>query len=164
MDDATKEQFNAVVRSLDYPMIIVTVEADGERSGCLVGFHTQCSIDPPRFWVGISKKNHTYGVARRAQHLALNFPSAGDIDLAKLFGERTGDESDKFAQCGWTAGPHGVPLLDACPNWLVAQVLQQDDGGDHVWFMVEPVAAQHGREQQQLGFQMVKDLEAGHDA
>src|SRR3954466_12598251 len=106
MDDATKEQFHKVVRSLDYPMIIVTAEADGERSGCLVGFHTQCSIDPPRFWVGISKKNHTYNVTLWASHLCLNFPSVGEIELARLFGEQTGDEIDKFEHCRWTAGPH----------------------------------------------------------
>jgi flavin reductase (DIM6/NTAB) family NADH-FMN oxidoreductase RutF len=164
MDDATKEQFHAVVRSLDYPMIIVTTAADDERSGCLVGFHTQCSIDPPRFWVGISKKNHTYGVARRASHLALHFPGADQVELARLFGELTGDDLDKFEGTRWEEGPEGMPMLSDCPNWLVGRVLQQDDGGDHVWFMVEPVDANHGREAQQLGFQAVRDFHPGHDA
>ncbi|HEX8931084.1 MAG TPA: flavin reductase, partial [Actinomycetota bacterium] len=38
-----------LVDRLDYPMLIVTAETDGERAGCLVGFATQCSIEPPRF-------------------------------------------------------------------------------------------------------------------
>src|SRR4051794_10135252 len=164
MDEATKEQFHLVVRSLDYPMIIVTVQADGEKSGCLVGFHTQCSIEPPRFWVGISKKNHTYGVARRADHLAVHFPGADQVELARLFGELTGDDIDKFEGCRWHEGPAGVPLLDDCQNWLVMKILQQDDGGDHVWFMVEPVSANHGRDTVQLGFQAVRDFQPGHDA
>lgn len=34
---------------LDYPMLIVTTRSGGELDGCLVGFSTQCSIDPARF-------------------------------------------------------------------------------------------------------------------
>ena len=39
--------FDRLVNRLDYPMLVVTAEADGERAGCLVGFATQCSIQPP---------------------------------------------------------------------------------------------------------------------
>ncbi len=35
--------FESLVGSMDYPMFVVTVNAGGERSGCLVGFVTQCS-------------------------------------------------------------------------------------------------------------------------
>ena len=50
--------------NLDYPMIIVTATSrSGERSGCLVGFHTQCSIHPPRWAVYLSIENHTYAIA-----------------------------------------------------------------------------------------------------
>ena len=35
---------------VDYPYYVVTVRApDEEMSGCLAGFVTQCSIDPPNF-------------------------------------------------------------------------------------------------------------------
>ena len=37
---------------VDYPLYVVTVRSpDGEMSGCLAGFVTQCSIDPPNFLV-----------------------------------------------------------------------------------------------------------------
>jgi len=35
-------------------MIIITAAADGVLGGCLVGFQTQCSIDPARFLVCLS--------------------------------------------------------------------------------------------------------------
>ena len=39
------------VGALDYPMYVVTAAGAGaEWDGCLVGFATQCSIDPAR-WV-----------------------------------------------------------------------------------------------------------------
>jgi flavin reductase (DIM6/NTAB) family NADH-FMN oxidoreductase RutF len=61
MADASRaEKFNALAGGLDYPMFIVTVGDGARRAGCLVGFAAQCSIDPPRFMVWLSKKNHTY--------------------------------------------------------------------------------------------------------
>jgi len=154
---------DALTSELDFPMVIVTTAAGGERSGCLVGYHSQCSIDPPRWAVWVSKANHTYGVALRAHTLAVHFPSTGDRDLAELFGEQTGDEVDKFAECAWTAGRDGVPLLDRIPNRIIGRVLDTiDDGGDHQLFVIEADDVQHGRPLRQLGFQSVRDFEAGH--
>ena len=150
---------------LEYPMVIVTTVADGERSGCLVGFHSQCSIDPPRWAVWISKKNHTYRIAINATTLAVHFPSIDDRDLAELFGEATGDDVDKFERCAWTAGPDGVPLLDRIPNRLVGMVVDTlDDDCDHQCFVVDMADVQHARPVRQLGFQAVRGFEAGHPA
>jgi flavin reductase (DIM6/NTAB) family NADH-FMN oxidoreductase RutF len=77
-EDAT---FNSLVGDLDYPMFIVTACADGERSGCLIGFATQASIDPPRFLVGLSHKNRTYRVGIKAE-------LAGDLTNALLGARR----------------------------------------------------------------------------
>jgi flavin reductase (DIM6/NTAB) family NADH-FMN oxidoreductase RutF len=151
---------------LDYPMLIVTTTARGERAGCLVGFHTQCSIDPERWAVWISKANHTYGVAVDSTTIAVHFPSADDHDLAELFGSETEDEIDKFTRTEWRDGPHGVPLLTRCPNRFVGRVMDTiDNGGDHVCFVLDPLASW---EQQipfrALTFQAVRDLEPGHPA
>ena len=158
MDELTSE--------LDQPMLIVTTAADGELSGCLVGFHSQCSIDPPRWAVWISKANHTYGVARRAGTLALHFPSVDDRSLAALFGEETGDAVDKFVRCEWTSGPDGVPLLDRLPNRIVGRVRDHvDDGGDHQLFVVDIDDMERGSEPlRALGFQAVRGFDPGHPA
>ena len=59
--------FQQLVAAVDYPMYVVTaaVPDERERSGCLVGFATQCSMDPPRMIVCLSRTNHTYRVAQR---------------------------------------------------------------------------------------------------
>ena len=118
-----QEAVDEFVAGLDYPMYIVTVGLSGQaepesRSGCLVGFATQCSLNPPRFLVCISKANHTYKLARRAPVLALHIIGPAQHDLAELFGGETGDDVDKFADCRWRPGPGGVPLLTECPRWL----------------------------------------------
>jgi hypothetical protein len=60
------------VARLDYPMFVVTVAdaGTGERAGCLVGFATQCSINPFRFLVCLSRANRTHRVASRSEVLA----------------------------------------------------------------------------------------------
>jgi flavin reductase (DIM6/NTAB) family NADH-FMN oxidoreductase RutF len=155
--------FHDLVSRLDYPMAVVTAAADGERSGCLVGFHTQCSLDPPRFLVCMSQTNHTFPVAARSEHLAVHVMDRADQPLAELFGEETGDDVDKFAGCAWRES-HGVPVLTDVRAWFVGRVLARVPFGDHVGHVLEPVDAQVTGEWHQLGFQQVKTLNPGHPA
>ena len=155
--------FHQAVAQLDYPMLIVTAAAGGERSGCLVGFATQCSIDPPRFLVCLSEKNHTFRVAARSDHLAVHFLDRADRPLSLLFGEQTGDETDKFDQCAWD-DVRGVPVLTATRAWFVGRVLDRIRLGDHTGHLLEPVEGKLAGALDQLSFQQVKDMRPGHDA
>lgn len=155
--------FDALVASLDYPMTIVTCAAGGVRAGCLVGFTTQCSMEPPRWWVCLSKANHTLAVAAEAGALAVHFPGVADMALARLFGSECGAEVDKFSRCAWRpwAGDGVTPLLDGVGRWLVGPVLAREDGGDHVGFLVE-VAEAGFVEAPALTFQSARDLPPAH--
>jgi flavin reductase (DIM6/NTAB) family NADH-FMN oxidoreductase RutF len=155
--------FNAIVGNLEYPMFIVTARAGNERLGCLVGFATQTSIDPPRFAVGLSHANRTYRHAHDADALGVHCVPADAPDLAELFGGETADDVDKFARCEWHDGPQGVPILDACANWFVGRVLNRIAAGDHDLFLLEPVAASAG-EQDEFTFHRAKRIAPGHEA
>ncbi len=41
------QAFEDVVALLNYPMFVVTTRSEDEMSGCLVGFASQVSINPP---------------------------------------------------------------------------------------------------------------------
>ncbi len=161
------ESFHAVMSQLDGPMVIVTAASPGgEQAGCLVGFSTQASIDPPRYLVFLSKTNHTFDVAQRAEALGVHVPTPSQRDLAARFGTETGDQVDKLARETWHRGPHGVPILDEVERWFVGRILERFDSGDHMGFVLDPVAADTSSSAHlpQLGFQAVEDLDAGHDA
>ena len=151
---------------LDLPMFVVTtVHRDsGERAGCLVGFTAQSSIEPDRFVVFLSERNHTYRVACHADVLAVHGLAADQRDLAVRFGSQTGDKVDKFAGTGWRQGPHGVPVLDGCPRLLVGTVLDRFPAGNHTAFVLDPVEARGAAGVRPLMFSQVKDLDAGHAA
>lgn len=147
-------------------MWILTVSTGEERSGCLVGFATQVSIEPARFLACVSRVNHTFGPAMRAAHVAVHVAPPPDEDasgLASLFGEETGDEIDKFERCAWHEGPEGQPVLDAVPGWFVGQVIARHDLGDHVGLVLAPVAVE-GTAADALTLDEAKELDAGHPA
>jgi flavin reductase (DIM6/NTAB) family NADH-FMN oxidoreductase RutF len=159
------EPFDALVASANAAMVVVTVAAGAQRAGCLVGFHSQTSIEPRRYSVWLSKANHTYRVALLASHLAVHFLADADRDLAELFGGTSGDDVDKFTRCAWDTGPQGVPLLRRCPNRLVmVRTTLLDDGGDHVAVNGRPIAAHSAGDFAPLRFADVRDLHPGHEA
>jgi flavin reductase (DIM6/NTAB) family NADH-FMN oxidoreductase RutF len=157
--------FHDLVSWVDCPMFVVTTAAGGQRAGCLVGFLTQASIKPPRLLVLISKANFTYQVVRGADALVVHFLSTADYDVARLFGEQTGDDVDKFAQCEWEAGPSGTPVLHT-KGWIAGRILDRLDAGDHVAHLVDPIAAEvrppRTDEERPLTFQQVRHFRPGH--
>jgi flavin reductase (DIM6/NTAB) family NADH-FMN oxidoreductase RutF len=159
------DQWDDVSEMLDYPMFVVTTVGDGIRSGCLVGFTTQASIDPPRWLVGVSDKNFTFRVAQKATRLAVHVLASEHLELASLFGEQTGDEVDKFAQCEWHDGPDGVPILDNAAAWFSGPILSRDRVGDHVAHLIEIDAAEvRTPDCTLLKFSAVRDFHPGHEA
>jgi flavin reductase (DIM6/NTAB) family NADH-FMN oxidoreductase RutF len=155
-------QFARLAARLEYPVYVVTTAAGEERSGCLVGFATQCSIRPPRFLACISKKNHTSLVASRADVLAVHVVGAEHRPIAQLFGGETGDEVDKFGRTAWRS-VDGVPVLDACDAWFTGSIQQRIDLGDHTGYLLAPIEAATDVGEEQLMFQQARDIEPGHD-
>jgi flavin reductase (DIM6/NTAB) family NADH-FMN oxidoreductase RutF len=156
--------FEDLVSRLDYPMFIVTVASGAERDGCLVGFTTQSSVDPPRFIVCLSDKNRTFRIAGEAEVMVVHLVPAAATELAELFGSRTGDDVNKFERCRWIPGPGGTPVLADCPTWFVGRVLERFPAGDHWAFLLELLEATCGSEGEPLTFQSARALEPGHEA
>jgi len=153
--------FAKLAATLDYPLYVVTAAVGGERTGCLIGFGTQCSIHPPRFLACISRKNHTLGMAARASSLAVHVIEEKNKNIAELFGGQTGDEVDKFAAVRWH-DVQGVPVLDDCERWFIGSILQKIDLGDHVGFLLEPLESEARPASDQLTMQQARDIKPGH--
>lgn len=154
--------FARLYADVDATMLIVTCAAGGERSGCLVGFATQTSIHPPRFLACISRRNHTYRVARQAETLIVHLVDEQAADLAELFGGVSGDAADKFAQVAWRHGPGGAPLLERLPTWFAGRVLERIPLGDHTGFLLEPIEGAARRGEAPLRFHRARRIAPGH--
>lgn len=175
MAELDAEAFDGLVARMDPAMIVVTVAAEGaggEVDGCLVGFHSQSSIDPRRYVVWLSVQNRTYRLASElaTTHLAVHLLSPSDRDLAERFGGTTADdpEVDKLADLPWSPGPGGAPLLHALPERFVGRILERIRiaGGDHMAFVLEPVLAEvrPGAAEPPLRLARATEIDPGHEA
>ncbi|MFF1377819.1 flavin reductase family protein [Streptomyces sp. NPDC058308] len=161
------ERMDAFTDLLSPPMYVVTAVAeDGRRAGCLVGFASQCSLQPVRFAVWISKANHTYRLARQARTLAVHLLPRDRHDLAERFGSLCSAETDKFAGLKWHEGPDGTLVLDDALAWFAGRVHDRVDGGDHVAFFLDPIAvhAVGAGGRAPLSLHDASDITAGHPA
>ena len=109
----TAATFNSLVGDLEYPMFIVTARAEEEPLGCLVGFATQTSIDPPRFAVCLSHENRTFRRGRDTEFLGVHCVPAHAARLAELFGGQKFKQNDTFQLWGlhawvWKDNPSGM--------------------------------------------------------
>ncbi|MEU6256777.1 flavin reductase family protein [Streptomyces sp. NPDC047043] len=147
---------------LNPEMCVVTAATGDERSGCLVGFFSQCSIRPVRFAVWLSTANHTYRVACAADRLAVHLLTRDQHELAVLFGGECGDRIDKFEGVRWTRGHGGTVVLQDAAAWFVGTVERRVDGGDHVGFVVQPEQWGRRTEGHLLRLGDAGDIEPGH--
>lgn len=60
------DALDTLMAGRDTSMVIVTTATDTERAGCLVGFHSQCSIDPVRYDLALEGQPHLQGRHVRA--------------------------------------------------------------------------------------------------
>jgi flavin reductase (DIM6/NTAB) family NADH-FMN oxidoreductase RutF len=148
---------------VDYSLYIVTTRHEDELAGCLIGFTSQVSIDPPRFLACLSVKNRTYRAASRSSVLIVHPVPEDAQELALLFGGETGDEVDKFARCEWTAGPGGAPILDGLASWFAGRVLRRIEFGDHVGFLLEPTEVRVADSAEPFTFRRGRWIAPGHE-
>ncbi|WP_432557525.1 flavin reductase family protein [Granulicoccus sp. GXG6511] len=164
MSDAG-DSYDELMRYCNTAMLVVTASDGRERAGCVVGFHSQCGIDPLQHGVWLSKANHTYRVALHATELAVHFLTPSDEDVARLFGESSGDEIDKFEHVAWHAGESQAPLLDALPNRFIGRrAALFEAGGDHACFLLTVQDAHCAEDLRPLRFDALGGLSPGHAA
>jgi flavin reductase (DIM6/NTAB) family NADH-FMN oxidoreductase RutF len=148
VDQASKDAYERAMERVDPAAVIVTCASGEDKAGCLVTFSAPCSLEPPRYAVWLSHRNHTYRVARGAGQLIVHLLTPADLPLAELFGGVSGAREDKFARVPWS-DRGGTPLLRVSGGWLAGRILsrvpgREETGGDHTCFVLEPTAAADG--------------------
>ena len=160
--------YDELVGATDPVMLVVTVTVADRRDGCLVGFHSQCGIEPRRHALWMSKANRTTRLVAddRCRHVGVHLLRADQHELARHFGTLTGDAVDKLEGVAVTDGPGGTPLLTGCTDRFVGRKLALTEAdADHLCLTVEPIEVFRagGRSfPQWLRLSQVTDLVAGH--
>ncbi|OBK24922.1 oxidoreductase [Mycobacterium asiaticum] len=134
------EPFDDLMTMLDTPVYVVTTQAEGHPSGCLVAFATQTSVQPPSFMVGLPLNCSTHEVACQSEYVAVHVLPRSKQLLAEMFVKQAPGHEDTLSHCSWRAGPLGMPILDDAAAWFVGRTVSRSPVADHVAYLLEPVA------------------------
>jgi flavin reductase (DIM6/NTAB) family NADH-FMN oxidoreductase RutF len=111
-----------------FPTGVTVVTAPGP-AGLTTNAFSSVSLDPPLVLVCFDNASRTLPAVRTCGRYAVNVLRAGQEELAAVFASKAVAE-EKFAAVTHTV-EHGVPVLDDALAWLICEVVDLVDAGDH---------------------------------
>jgi len=112
-------------------VMVVTTAVDGNPHGLAVNAFSSVSLDPPVVLFCVAKTSRTHGHLYGAEWAAVNILSHRQLGVAKRFAT---SGVDKFESLGWSASPHGAPVLDGVSAWLEVELRLKIDASTHTIF------------------------------
>jgi flavin reductase (DIM6/NTAB) family NADH-FMN oxidoreductase RutF len=123
-------------------MAIVTTCQRGTPVGVLVTSLASVSTSPPIISFSLSTTSWAWSALEPAEYIGVHLLQAGQEALAERFSPL---RTDGFRRpLPWRSGPYGVPVLDDCATWTVAQSKQMIHTGGHVIIVARLLSGQAG--------------------
>jgi 3-hydroxy-9,10-secoandrosta-1,3,5(10)-triene-9,17-dione monooxygenase reductase component len=111
------------------PVTIVTAPGEGEPAGATANAVASLSLDPPLMLVCLDHRSRTLGALRAAGAFAVNVLPAASEEEARRFAT-TAPHAEKWEGVPATERS-GVPVLNDALVWVVCELRDLLDGGDH---------------------------------
>jgi 3-hydroxy-9,10-secoandrosta-1,3,5(10)-triene-9,17-dione monooxygenase reductase component len=108
--------------------VITTVDDGGHPAGFACQAFAALSLDPPLVLFCPSRTSATWPRIARAGHFCVNVLTAGQRELARVFGTAG---AGKFAGVGWAPCSSGAPVLAGVLTWAGCEVEAVHEAGDH---------------------------------
>ena len=122
---------------ITYGLYVVSAQAEGQRSGCVVNTLQQVTAEPVRLAVTVNKDSLTCQLIQKAgRFAAVALDQRADMMAIGRFGFRTGRDMDKFEgiPCKEDAAGMPYPTATACAHYS-CKVEQTVDLGTHLLFV-----------------------------
>lgn len=123
---------------LSYGLYLVTAcTPDGKKVGCVANTFQQVASEPPMVSVSLNKQNATTQAILESGTYAVSvIGQSATMDLIGLFGFKTSNEVDKFAETQHEMCSADLPIvLDHCVAKFVVEVRERVDVGTHIMFV-----------------------------
>src|SRR5438034_2942920 len=110
------DQIYQLLRNLTSPVVAITSERGGKRSGMIADTAVRGSIVPaiPRVSVYVHKFNYSHDLIFETGHYVLHLLRDDQFELIHRLGFTSGRARDKLAGVPHRPGTLGVPVLDDC--------------------------------------------------
>ncbi len=119
---------------------VVTTVQDDRPHGTTVSAFMSLSMDPPMVLVSLDSTSTLLSKLDIGRAIGLNVLAAHQDQVALRFASK---DDDKFADIGWRL-EHGAPMLADRHAWVVGQVADLVNAGDHVLVLIDIVYAEIG--------------------
>jgi 3-hydroxy-9,10-secoandrosta-1,3,5(10)-triene-9,17-dione monooxygenase reductase component len=126
----TSDELRSAMALLPTGVTVVTTRGPEGPAGATANAVTSLSLDPPLMLACLDRASRTLAALEKAGGFAVNVLRAEQAMLARDFaGPRT--HAERFADVPWTER-HGLPVLDDGLLWVLCELRDLHDGGDHV--------------------------------
>ena len=122
-----EQAFRDLMAAVCAQVTVVTATEDGPH-GTTVSAFASLSLRPPMVSVALDRGSRLLGPVLRTRRFGVNILGHGQEDAATLFAQRS---VDRFAAVDWH-DDHGLPRLADAPAWLVCELAEAVEGGDHM--------------------------------
>lgn len=129
---------NKAMYKLTYGLFVLTSEAGGRESGCIINTAGQVTSEPNRISIAVNKANFTHDLVKEGGRFNVSVLSEeASFDTFKHFGFQSGRDVDKFAgYAHCKRAENGLYYVTAGTNaYLSATVEQAIDLGSHTLFI-----------------------------
>ena len=122
------QQFRDLMSGVCAPVTVVTATVDGTAYGATVSSFASLSLDPPLVSVAFDRGSQLLRQIQAAGRFGVNILGQSQDELAVVFARRG---VDRFAVTDWFA-EDGLPRLADAPGWMVCDLHQTVEAGDHL--------------------------------
>lgn len=122
-----------------YGLFVVSAEAEGKSSGCVVNTLQQVTSKPVRLSVAVNKDNLTCELIQKAgRFAAVTLDQRADLAFIGKFGFRSGRDLEKYGDPSTVRDQAGMPYCweNACARYS-CRVIETLDLGTHMMFIGE---------------------------
>jgi flavin reductase (DIM6/NTAB) family NADH-FMN oxidoreductase RutF len=123
-----QQQFRDLMSGVCAPVTVVTTMVDDTAHGATVSSFASLSLDPPLVSVAFDRGSRLLRQIQAAGRFGVNILGQAQGDLAVLFARHG---VDRFAVTTWFE-QDGLPRLADAPGWMVCDLHQTVEAGDHL--------------------------------
>jgi flavin reductase (DIM6/NTAB) family NADH-FMN oxidoreductase RutF len=125
----TPEEFRNAMALVPTPVTVVTAPGAADPAGATANAVASLSLEPPLMLVCLDHRSRTLGALRSAGSFAINVLSAASEEQARSFATPR-PHAEKWQGVAATERS-GVPVLADALVWVVCELRDLLDGGDH---------------------------------
>ena len=142
MEEEERQRMRALLARFATGVTVVAARHGPLLAGMTANAIASISIDPPVLMASIARKAETHRAIVGSHAFAVSVLADDQRDLAECFAQpTTASKLTRFCDAAWHEAETGSPILEGALAYFDCRLIEHHDGGDHVIFLAEIVAA-----------------------